>query len=653
MEVIKTERKLSLANKYRPKTFSEVSEQESVRVVLENQIRTNNLKHVYLFCGGAGTGKTTTARIIANMMNEGKGKPIEMDCASRNGVDDMRMIQDECTTRPLQGKYKIFILDECTTGDTEILTDKGFIRFDQLDKTEKIAQYNDDGTIEFVKPIRYIKHYYEGPMYKFHVRKNRSILFTPNHVQPLKIRHSGNIKENYIKDCTFAQTNSVIVAGKLNNDGSNELTDFERLIIANQADGSLYYTNNDNYNTWTMHLKKPNKIKRIKYLLDVTNTYYTSTSQCDTGEIKFMYRLPKNITRVLTNHFNYNITYNKAKQILDEVLLWDGSTKAGKNLIGYYSCIDKRNVDYVSSLATLCGYGADQGYVVPKKSTHSPLYCVSWRDTDTRPAGKCYTETEEYRGDVYCVEVPSHKIIVRAQGFTFVTGNCHMLSTAAWNSMLKIFEEPPEFVIFLLCTTDPQKIIPTIMSRVQRFNFSRISTQGIENRLKYILQQENITNYEPQAVSYIARLAKGGMRDAITTLEKCLDYNDNLTLQNVLKVTSGGVTEQTMLELLQTLLAKDCNSALNLFEQIYASGIDMTLFVKLYIEFIQNCVKYLITKNISIITVSDIVVNWLEYNSQYFTQMREQLITLLDIRTTYNSEDVKILLESWIIQICS
>lgn len=105
--------------------------------------------------------------------------------------------------------------------------------------------------------------------------------------------------------------------------------------------------------------------------------------------------------------------------------------------------------------------------------------------------------------------------------------------------MLKILEEPPEYVVFLFCTTDPQKIISTIMSRVQRFNFSRISTQGIINRLKHILQCENITTYEDTAVEYIARLAKGGMRDSITTLEKCLDYNSNLTLDSVLKVTSG------------------------------------------------------------------------------------------------------------------
>lgn len=77
-------RKLSLANKYRPQTFDDVSEQESVRVILENQIKNNDVKHAYLFCGGAGTGKTTTARIIAKMMNEGIGKPLELDCASNN-----------------------------------------------------------------------------------------------------------------------------------------------------------------------------------------------------------------------------------------------------------------------------------------------------------------------------------------------------------------------------------------------------------------------------------------------------------------------------------------------------------------------------------------------------------------------------------------
>lgn len=77
-------RKTSLAVKYRPTTFDHVSEQSSIKTILENQIKEHNLKHAYLFCGGAGTGKTTSARIIANMINKGKGSPIEIDCASHN-----------------------------------------------------------------------------------------------------------------------------------------------------------------------------------------------------------------------------------------------------------------------------------------------------------------------------------------------------------------------------------------------------------------------------------------------------------------------------------------------------------------------------------------------------------------------------------------
>lgn len=103
---------MTLATKYRPQTFDDLVEQDEIKIILQNQIKTGKLKHAYLFCGGAGTGKTTSCRIIANMINEGKGQPIELDCASNNSVDDMRAIQDSCMKRPLEGNYKIFILDE-------------------------------------------------------------------------------------------------------------------------------------------------------------------------------------------------------------------------------------------------------------------------------------------------------------------------------------------------------------------------------------------------------------------------------------------------------------------------------------------------------------------------------------------------------------
>ena len=79
-----------LANKYRPKRFEDVSEQGAIKTIIENQIKDNDIRNAYLFCGGAGTGKTTCARIVADMINDGKGKPIELDAASNNSVDDVR-----------------------------------------------------------------------------------------------------------------------------------------------------------------------------------------------------------------------------------------------------------------------------------------------------------------------------------------------------------------------------------------------------------------------------------------------------------------------------------------------------------------------------------------------------------------------------------
>lgn len=235
----------------------------------------------------------------------------------------------------------------------------------------------------------------------------------------------------------------------------------------------------------------------------------------------------------------------------------------------------------------------------------------------------------------------------------FILDECHMLTVQAWNSLLKILEEPPDFIIFLFCTTDPQKIIGTIMSRVQRFNFQRISTQGIIKRLKYILDSEGITDYEESAIEYIARLAKGGMRDSITTLEKCLDYNQHLTLANVHTVTSGGVTEEVLMKLLKLLLDKNAKQALLCFNDIYMSGIDTSLFLKLYIEYLENCIKYIITDEANIVPLSEITLKWLKENYIFLEDMRNQLMSTLKIRTDYSSEDLKIIIESWIVQVCS
>lgn len=103
----------SLAVKYRPKEFSDVSGQLSVIHILERMIETGNIRNAMLFCGASGCGKTTLARIFANKINNGQGYPIEIDAASNSGVDNVRSIVKEASERSISGKYKVYILDEC------------------------------------------------------------------------------------------------------------------------------------------------------------------------------------------------------------------------------------------------------------------------------------------------------------------------------------------------------------------------------------------------------------------------------------------------------------------------------------------------------------------------------------------------------------
>lgn len=331
----------SWAVRYRPKSWDALIGQPHIRKILQNQIETNNIKHAYLFCGGAGTGKTTSARIVANLINEGKGRPIELDCASRNGVEDVREIIEESRHRPFDCKYKIFIMDEC-----------------------------------------------------------------------------------------------------------------------------------------------------------------------------------------------------------------------------------------------------------------------------------------------------------------------HMLSTGANNALLKILEEPPEWVIFIFCTTDPQKVIGTIHSRVQKLVFKKVSVPDLVTNMKRILSNEGITTYTEEALTYIARLAKGGVRDSITTLEKCYDYSKDINISAVIEATAGGITEDMLMEFLGLVYDKKVKEALLALNDIYMSGIDMALFDKLFKEFIQDCIIYLVVLDGNITHLSEQAIEVL--NSGRFSRMTlgDMLFSFSNKKGTLFSDEIKIMIEGWIISQC-
>ena len=180
---------------------------------------------------------------------------------------------------------------------------------------------------------------------------------------------------------------------------------------------------------------------------------------------------------------------------------------------------------------------------------------------------------------------------------TFIIDECHSLSNAGWQAFLKLLEEPPAKSIFIFCTTDPQKIPKTILSRVQRYDFQRISQRGIVSRLKEIIHFEhkecNDILYDDDALEYIAKIADGGMRDAISLMGKCLAFTNVLTLETVVKVL-GVVDYDEMFKFTDTIIENKLNESIQLIESVYTSGKDLKQFVKQYIQFLLDIQKYAI-----------------------------------------------------------
>jgi len=160
----------------------------------------------------------------------------------------------------------------------------------------------------------------------------------------------------------------------------------------------------------------------------------------------------------------------------------------------------------------------------------------------------------------------------------YIIDEVHMLSTGAFNALLKTLEEPPPHVIFILATTDPQKIPATIHSRLMRFDFHRISMEHMTKALRKYVNEEGIiiTN---DALTYVARLSDGSMRDALSLLDRCasLYFGQEITLEGALEIT-GSVDNSVFFETIQALLNKDARQCLDIIEELSAKGRDFGQF---------------------------------------------------------------------------
>ena len=241
---------------------------------------------------------------------------------------------------------------------------------------------------------------------------------------------------------------------------------------------------------------------------------------------------------------------------------------------------------------------------------------------DNKPCGKCEICTNENTDtiqDIIEIDAASNNgvdeirelknkiklVPVMCKYKVYIIDEVHMLSAGAFNALLKTLEEPPEHVIFILATTDPQKLPITIISRCQRFDFKKISTDDIFNRLKYIANSENI-DVTDDALIEIAKMSDGAMRDAIGTLDQVSSYTDKCITINDIYTLKGTISIDVLVDLCKSYVNHDLEKILDIIENIYFEGKNFYLILQDMLMLFRNVLilkkapKYFENKSVSL-----------------------------------------------------
>ena len=180
----------------------------------------------------------------------------------------------------------------------------------------------------------------------------------------------------------------------------------------------------------------------------------------------------------------------------------------------------------------------------------------------------------------------------------YIIDEVHMLTAGAFNALLKTLEEPPEHVIFILATTEPHKILPTVLSRCQRYDFTKLSDENIKERLKTVLEKEGV-NYNEEAIDIIISLADGGMRDALSILDQVLAYSGNkLEVQDILDIFALESKEEKI-ALLTSIINKNVSDVLNRINRYIALGTDIKRLTDDLLLILKDILIYQSSRNVS------------------------------------------------------
>ena len=208
----------------------------------------------------------------------------------------------------------------------------------------------------------------------------------------------------------------------------------------------------------------------------------------------------------------------------------------------------------------------------------------------------------------------------------YIIDEVHMMSSGAFNALLKTLEEPPAHVIFILATTEPQKVLPTIISRCQRYDFTKVGQNEIISRVRSVLEQEHI-ECEDEALRLVAQLADGGMRDALSIMDQCIAYAQNhITAAHVNEIY-GITTVTEKIEMLQWIFQHEAQPLLEKIRILNEKGVDIKRLTSDLIEILKECVIYIYTQDTTLLNKIDEK----EANTIISGRSSRDLLALIDI----------------------
>lgn len=408
-----------------------------------------------LICASTGSGKTVLAmRIIYEALLKNKsaafvcdrttlinqtsevadslGLPhgiIQADHWRKDRSKNFQIASVQTLARRKWPHFDVMVIDECFTGDVEILTEKGFVRFDALTEDLKCAQF-DHGLISFVSPDAHIKSHYRGRIVRLRSDRKCDLSMTPGHELLLHGR-SGAWRKEAVASAPLNPRWNMYAAGLALYGNGDALTPFERLMIAAQADGSIHHQSSTSTSISFTFVKQRKIDRFISIMAD--GQFAFSEVKASAGKRRFIVRdLPPSASKNLWDHFAIpDIAAGKASEIIDEMVEWDGSIVSDS--LWYFSSTDARASDFYQCVALLCGM---RSTITVQHDDRSDSYNDVYRlfihlGKSTLSAQSIGRESVwDYDGHVYCVRVPAGNIIVRRNGMPLVVGNCHSLYSA-------------------------------------------------------------------------------------------------------------------------------------------------------------------------------------------------------------------------------